>query len=138
MSTGTMSSRPIQVVAALLVDRRGHALMVRKRGTTAFMQPGGKLEPGEDALDGLRRELREELGLELAAERFEPLGVFEADAANEPGRRVRATVWRALLHDRDAYRAAAEIEEARWVDPAAPGDVTLAPLSSRALLPLLG
>lgn len=132
-----MSGRPIDVVAALLVDARGHALMVRKRGTTAFMQPGGKLEPDEGALAGLQRELREELVLDLPARRFEPLGVFEEDAANEPGRRVRATVWRVLLDDADSYRADAEIEEARWVDPAAPGEVELAPLSVRALLPLL-
>ena len=111
--------------------------MVRKRGTTAFMQPGGKLEPGEGGLDGLRRELREELALDVAPRRFEPLGVFEEDAANEPGRRVRATVWRVRLDEADTHGAAAEIEEARWIDPADPGDVPLAPLSSRALLPLL-
>ena len=133
-----MSERTIEVVAALLVDARGRALMVRKRGTTAFMQPGGKLEPGEEALDGLLRELREELGLELAAGRFEPLGVFEEAAANEPGQRVRATVWRVLLGHDDVHGAAAEIEEARWIDPVDPGDVALAPLSSRALLPLVG
>ncbi|GAA2069490.1 NUDIX domain-containing protein [Aeromicrobium halocynthiae] len=132
-----MSGVPIEVVAALLVDERGHALMVRKRGTTAFMQPGGKLEPGEEALDGLRRELREELALDVAADRFEPIGIFEEDAANEPGRRVRATVWQVLLHEGDAHAAAAEIEEARWIDPADPGDVVMAPLSVRALLPLL-
>lgn len=133
-----MSDEPIDVVAALLVDARGRALMVRKRGTTAFMQPGGKLEAGEDPLAGLRRELLEELQLDLPPERFEPIGLFEEDAANEPGRRVRATVWRVLLHDGDAHGAAAEIEESRWIDPADPGDVALAPLSSRVLLPLLG
>lgn len=129
--------RRIDVVAALLVDETGRALMVRKRGTAAFMQPGGKLEPGEDALDGLRRELVEELDLALAAARFQPLGTFEEDAANEPGHRVRAVVWRVGLTGSDVPTAGAEIEELRWIDPAAPGDVVLAPLSSRALLPLV-
>jgi 8-oxo-dGTP pyrophosphatase MutT (NUDIX family) len=56
-----MSNDPIRIVAALIVDR-GQVLLVRKAGTSAFMQPGGKLEPGELSLAALQRELQEELG----------------------------------------------------------------------------
>jgi 8-oxo-dGTP pyrophosphatase MutT (NUDIX family) len=38
----------IKVVAALISDDAGRVLLVRKRGTTAFMQPGGKRDAGED------------------------------------------------------------------------------------------
>ena len=126
----------IAVVAALLTGPDGRALMVRKRGTERFMQPGGKLEEGEEPLDGLRRELREELGLDLPRERFEELGAFTADAANEPGHELLALVWRARLAD-EGFGVAAEIDEARWIDPHDPGDVPLAPLSEHVLLPLL-
>lgn len=126
----------IHVAAALTVDDRGHALMVRKRGTTVFMQPGGKLEPGETALDALRRELAEELGLTAPPERYTWIGTFEEDAANEPGHRVRADVY-GLTIERHAPVVGAEIAELRWVDPEAVGDLDVAPLSSRALLPLL-
>ena len=34
----------IRIVAALIVNADGHVLLVRKRDTTAFMQPGGKIE----------------------------------------------------------------------------------------------
>lgn len=131
-----MTSAVIHVAAALAVDPSGHALMVRKRDTTMFMQPGGKIETGEGSLDTLRRELYEELGLTLAADQFIWLGTFEADAANEPGHRVVAEVYSVTLEDSDPV-ASAEIAEYRWVDPANPGLIDLAPLSTHALLPLL-
>jgi 8-oxo-dGTP pyrophosphatase MutT (NUDIX family) len=126
----------IHVAAALAVDDRGRALMVRKHGTRAFMQPGGKIEPGERPLDALRRELGEELGLDLPSDSFTWVGTFEQDAANEPGHLVRAEVFSVTVDAADPV-AAAEIAELRWVDPAQPGDLDLAPLSSRALLPIL-
>jgi 8-oxo-dGTP diphosphatase len=132
----TIERPVIHVAAALTVDASGRALMVRKHDTDVFMQPGGKIEPGESPLDALRRELFEELGFVLAPEEFTWLGTFEEDAANEPGHRVLAEVY-GLTIDAHYPVPAAEIAESRWVDPSAPGDIALAPLSVRALLPLL-
>jgi ADP-ribose pyrophosphatase YjhB (NUDIX family) len=52
-------------VRALLLDADDHLLLVRYEFPTATVWglPGGGLGDGEHPLDGLRRELREELGL---------------------------------------------------------------------------
>src|SRR5258707_3860570 len=60
-------SEPIRIVAALIRDESGRVLLVRKRGTAAFMQPGGKRDPGEDDVTALARELNEELGCRVVA-----------------------------------------------------------------------
>lgn len=72
----------IRIVAAVILNSAGELLLVRKRGTRMFMQPGGKFEPGETSEQALIRELREELGFELRHDDFEFVGRFGADAAN--------------------------------------------------------
>lgn len=120
----------IAIVAAVVLDGDGRLLVVRKRGTTAFMQPGGKIEPGESPVGALVREIREELGVGIVDVR--DLGHHSAPAANEPGHRVQADLFLVILDG--APQAAAEIEEMRWIDPLAPGDIELAPLTTGAVL----
>lgn len=65
---------PIRIVAALVLDGAGRMLVVRKAGTDAFMQPGGKPDAGEDQLVGClpRRERRHRGGCSAAAGRGRP------------------------------------------------------------------
>ncbi|WP_151718289.1 NUDIX hydrolase [Gemmobacter serpentinus] len=125
----------IRIAAAIILDDAGRTLLVRKQGTQAFMQAGGKIEGGEAPLDALRRELHEELGLTLPASGVDPVGRFEAPAANEPGHLVVAEIFRLQLDQTDLHPAA-EIAEAIWIDPAAPPAITLAPLTRDQILPL--
>ena len=124
----------IRVVAALIRDDAGRMLVVRKRGTAAFMQPGGKRDAGEDDLTALGREIGEELGCRMVPGSARPLGEFECPAANEPGWRVRASVY--VVNVRGAVVPQAEIAEALWIDPAAPTSILLAPLTRDHVLPL--
>lgn len=57
-----MPAPTIRIVAALIKDDRGHLVLVCKHGTSAFMLPGNKPEPGETDLAALARELIEEIG----------------------------------------------------------------------------
>ncbi len=126
--------RTIRIAAAVLDRPDGRTLLVRKRGTAAFMQPGGKIEPGEMPVAALCRELREELGLAVQPELPAYLGRFTAAAANEPGCTVEAEIFRLAVAG--PVTPAAEIEEIVWIDPAAPGALVLAPLTRDQILPL--
>lgn len=131
---GTVMTQIIYIAAALLVNSKGQALLVRKRGTTAFMQPGGKIEPSEAPVHALVRELEEELGLVIDPAAPVYLGSLKAPAANEPGHEVHCELFRVQT---DAQVVpAAEIEEARWVEQAMLGELELAPLTRDEVLPV--
>jgi 8-oxo-dGTP diphosphatase len=129
-----MDSGTIKIVAALICDDAGRVLLVRKRGTTAFMQPGGKRDPGEDDITALAREIDEELGCRLVRDSIRPLGEFDAVAANEPGWRVHACLYGVDVTGDIA--PSQEIDQTIWIDPAAPPDIPLAPLTRDHVLPL--
>jgi 8-oxo-dGTP diphosphatase len=129
-----VDSDTIKIVAALICDDAGRILLVRKRGTTAFMQPGGKRDPGEDDIAALSREIAEELGCRVVRSSIRPLGEFDAVAANEPGFRVQASLYR--IDVTGDITPSREIDEMIWIDPAAPFDVILAPLTREHVLPL--
>jgi len=52
-------------VAGVIVDDDGRALLVQRRDNHHWEPPGGVLELGESIDDGLRREVREETGLDI-------------------------------------------------------------------------
>mgnify|MGYP000868790131 CR=1 FL=1 len=129
-----MAERIIRIATGLIRDSDGRVLLVRKRGTQAFMQPGGKIDAGETALQAVLRELEEELALHLHPKDLVTLGQFSAPAANEPGFGVQADLF--AVTRSVSPKIQAEIEEMVWVDPSAPGDIVLAPLTRDYVLPL--
>ncbi len=64
-----MASLPL-IVTAAIVCKDDHILITRRPGGSRhegmWEFPGGKLDPGESPSEGLRRELLEELGLDVA------------------------------------------------------------------------
>ena len=65
MSDDIAGLRIREAVRALLIDDNNHVLLAHLAfpARSVWVLPGGGLEPGESHHDGLRRELREEVGL---------------------------------------------------------------------------
>ena len=124
----------LRIAAGIVSDSDGRFLLVRKRDTEMFIQPGGKIESGESAIEALARELDEELGISVDTSDAEYLGLFRAPAANEDDTVVLAAVF-AVTADHDLVPGH-EIEELRWIERLDQVDVELAPLTRDDLLPL--
>ena len=127
------TENPIRIVTAVILDPQQRVLVVRKHGSDTFIQPGGKREPGEDALQTLARELHEELGVHIDSSTAVALGSFEDAAVNEPGRRVQGESF--LVSISGAPQVQAEIAELAWIPLQPPHGVKLAPLSALHVLP---
>jgi 8-oxo-dGTP diphosphatase len=124
------------VTAAFCLVRDGRLLTVRKAGSTRFMLPGGKIDPGESPRDAAVREVMEEVGVDVS-DVGTPLGRFHDVAANEPDAWVDATIYVADLREQDSPSPLAEIAEQRWLglDEDLPPD--LAPLLRNHVIPAL-
>ncbi|MGI9247061.1 MAG: 8-oxo-dGTP diphosphatase MutT [Steroidobacteraceae bacterium] len=106
----------IEVVAGALYDGRGRVLITQRPAGKALAGrwefPGGKLHAGEDARDGLVRELREELGVEVhAAERLMRYTV------EYPERTVWLDMW--IVTSWSGTVVGLEGQAWAWVEPAA-------------------
>src|SRR3954454_3773148 len=80
-SAGAMPEQPLAIrpgVAGVLRDAEGRLLLHQRRHGGGWAPPSGAMEPGEDVLAALHREIHEETGLRVAVERL--VGVYSAPA----------------------------------------------------------
>ncbi|MET8277631.1 NUDIX domain-containing protein [Micromonospora sp. NPDC005174] len=105
--------REIDKVAWLLIED-GRVLSTRSQGKDVWYLPGGKREPGESDLETLRREIAEELSVEVDVRGATHLGTFTAQAhGHAAGVAVRMSCYRAGY--RGGLRPASEIAEMAWL-----------------------
>ena len=74
---------PIAGVSVIITNLGGDVLLLKHSyGPDVWGLPGGGIAAGEDPLEAARREVREELGIELA--RIEPIGTLEEVLSGSP------------------------------------------------------
>jgi len=104
----------MEKVTAAVVERNGLVLLARRRknkkGGGKLEFPGGKIWPEETPEEGLRRELREELGVEAEIREF--LGTWKRPEI-EPG--IELLVYRVNIPETPL--ALRDHEEILWVSP---------------------
>ncbi len=119
-----MNRTPVHVVAGVLSDAQGRILLTQRppgkhlAGLWEF--PGGKCEPGESAEAALRRELREEIGVEIGA--LEPLIAFPW---RYPEKSIFLDVYRVLEYVGEAHGH--EGQALRWAAPDELADIAMPP-----------
>ncbi|KAB2732425.1 NUDIX hydrolase [Brucella intermedia] len=113
--------KTIRISAAIVRDEAGRFLLVRKRGSEIFFQPGGKIDAGEQPEIALIREIEEELGILVDESQLRYAAKMAAPAANEADATVEAELFHLTLKDGQVPVASSEIEELLWNPP---GDTT--------------
>lgn len=110
----TFYNNPIPAAVALVV--RGRKILLGRRAAAPFEGtwdlPGGFLESGETPEAALRRELKEELGVEVRSARF--LGFFR-ETYGPGGFPILAIVYRVQLSS-GRLVTASDVSELRWFD----------------------
>lgn len=99
------------VGAVCLLERDGRLLMLRQPHRLGWSLPGGLLDRGESAAEAVVREVREEVGIEVAVGR--PVTVV----VDSPLRRVDV-VYRVDVDGDIGERIGGEATTARWLVPA--------------------
>ena len=129
----------LTVVAAALIDRSGRILLQRRAPGRAMAGlwefPGGKVEPDELPEAALVRELREELGIEVAPPALRPTCFASAPNGD---RHMLLLLY--LCRDWSGEPKPLDASELRWLRPnemvvseMPPADAPLIPLLDRLL-----
>lgn len=108
-----MHKKTIIKIGALIINDNGELMAVHKKGKPEFelIVPGGKIEGNESDEETLRRELREELNVNVST--YEFYGEFEAQAIYEDAWLIMRT-YRVVIHNQP--QPSGEIDKIIWLD----------------------
>lgn len=105
-----------EVAQKVVIEHEGKILLSRDKGIDVWDSPGGRLHKGEKPKEGLAREVKEEIGIEIEIGEVFYVDVFEPVNPNKSMRPRFMVCYRATLKDPSApfVLAPDEIAEVKW------------------------
>jgi 8-oxo-dGTP diphosphatase len=110
-------ANPAPTASAVILDDAGRVLLARRAGDPGaglWDLIGGFIDEGEDALDALRREIREELSVEVEVGEY--LGAYP-DRYGDGGVYTLNFYWAARITGSEIEVDESELEEVAWFRP---------------------
>ncbi|MGA8222847.1 MAG: NUDIX hydrolase [Candidatus Acidiferrales bacterium] len=127
--------RPVVGVGGVIIAD-GRALLIRRGNAPLegeWSIPGGTLEVGETLVEGVRRELAEETGIEVRV--LDLIEVFERIFPDAEGQTQYHFVILDYLCDvvRGSARAGSDVTDVAWAEEAELGKYSLTPTATRVI-----
>ena len=123
----------IKAGAVIIRDRK--FLVTRSIGKDFFIAPGGKLEEDETPVQALKRELLEEVQINIDASTIEEFGIFYAEAAGKDGIMLEMHVF-TVNEYKGEPKPSSEIEEIVWINTRTKG-IKIGSIFEHDVMPLL-
>ena len=119
---------------ALCIIRYNRLLVLEEADNEFYLMPGGKPEAGESAEQTLKREIKEEIGVELDTRTLHYVGAFEDVAAGDTDARVHIELYSGDFSGE--MKPSSEVTRLVWFSPK--DDIAkLAPVTRNKILPAL-
>jgi 8-oxo-dGTP pyrophosphatase MutT (NUDIX family) len=119
---------------ALCIIRDNRLLVLEEVDNELYLMPGGKPEAGESAEQTLKREIQEELGVDLDTQTLHYLGAFEDVAAGDRDARVHIELYTGDFTGE--MKPSSEVTRLVWFSRNDDG-AKLAPVTRNKILPAL-
>ncbi|MDV7339717.1 NUDIX hydrolase [Terasakiella sp. A23] len=97
---------------AILKDKKGRVLMMEKAGKSHWDLPGGKLDAGEDMVEGIAREIEEETKLDKVE--VGPILYAGRRTFDEQGKPERVMIFYACETDQKLDKIKLSDEHSQW------------------------
>jgi 8-oxo-dGTP diphosphatase len=106
-----MAKHIIKYAGVIIKDKK--FLVVREKGEDVWKNVGGKLEDGETPEECLRREIKEELGIELKEDPMQYFSLPTTQAVSDPTVSLDIHLYRCVPDGEPSPNG--EIEELHWL-----------------------